>query len=983
MSVEARHVGLDDMPPDPHREIDFPEVGLPVAPSARSVWARAGVLLSIIFALFLLDRLALLLMDYWLLQSMGFESVFWTNFWTGAALFGVSLVLTTAAVAAPAYAHRLPPATRRKALAFGLFVGLLDDVIIGVIFASRFRDFLLFANAQPFGEVDPVFGHDLGFYIFRLPAMWLTWQELMWVFGIGLVSSVVCAWLARDTAAVRDSARPRFLHLLGVVSTPWTRAMLALFAVVTAVGVWLSRYELLTKDNSGSSVYRGAEALDVTGVVNTVNLITVEVIALLLAAVGLWWKLGQLHRAVTDPDDDAPHTGWRGVGVAGLAAALLPGLVLGAAFAGLVAARDHLAIGPNEPVVQLEQIGHHIEATRKAFGLDRVETVEFEPNGPDDPLPDADALLDSPTLRNAPLWPSFTSRLERVLDPQHAERVFLTGGNTTIYSPTSQVFTQEQKLRPYYDFLDIDSVRYNYGGEPHLVASAVRELPLVEPKPWLAWWGQQYLLFTHGYGLVMADVAGKTADGGPALVSQDIPPETTQPELATDNPAIYYGEGSGSMAYSNVQGFDEFDYPTEQGRAETRYPEGVGTGVPMDSFIKRLVFGYKSKQFLDVTFSNLITDETRVHYFRTPLERLEHLAPFLYLDTDPYAVAADGGVTWMINGMTTTDRYPYSMHQDIGDKSDERSPTSRPHRKVNYVADSVKATVDAFTGQPRLYQWADEPVVNAWAAIYPDLFEPREEMPEAAMDHVQYPIQLMHIQFDDLYIYYHMTDPLEFFNLEDLWDDGDEVLGPVLDSGDAITFSIEPYHWIAETGGVLPVSPGPGTQFATSMIFTPENATNLRSIVTAYQERGDYGRLIALNVPKGEFVLGPEQADSAIDQDPALGAQFSLWNRTGAEVIRGHTVPLVIDGEVIYLEPIFLRSEQNPTPELAQIVAVIRGSVGVGQTLEEAVRDAVAAAGSPDSAVVVPTEDEDEEGEGGGPPPGRGPGSGEDEDEDG
>jgi uncharacterized membrane protein (UPF0182 family) len=403
---------------------------------------------------------------------------------------------------------------------------------------------------------------------------------------------------------------------------------------------------------------------------------------------------------------------------------------------------------------------------------------------------------------------------------------------------------------------------------------------------------------------------------------------------------VYYGEGSGSVAFSNLSSIREHDYPTEQGRAETFFPEDVEAGVRMDSLLKRIVFGLGSGSFLDIVFSDLVTDSSRVHYVRTPLERVERVAPFLYLDSDPFAVAADGRVVWMVNGLTTTDRYPYSATAELGDKADRRTPVVQPTRIVNYARDSVKATVDAYTGRVRLYQIADEPIARTWASVYPGLFESAEAMPADVRSQLQYPVQLMHAIFDDLYIYFHQTDPLTFFSWEDVFDDADEVKGDLLAEGESISFSIEPYYWIAETGGSLPESAS-RYQFALSTVFTPEGARNLRAIATAYMDGEDYGKLSILQVPKGLFYPGPEQADAAIDQDAFISQQISLWNRLGLDVIRGHTTPLVVDGEVIYVEPLFIKSAQNPVPQLKRVIAVFRGDAAMGTTLEEALRNAV------------------------------------------
>jgi len=294
--------------------------------------------------------------------------------------------------------------------------------------------------------------------------------------------------------------------------------------------------------------------------------------------------------------------------------------------------------------------------------------------------------------------------------------------------------------------------------------------------------------------------------------------------------------------------------------------------------------------------------------------------------------------------MTTTDRYPYSLIEELGDKSDERSPFPRPTRWVNYIEDSIKATVDAATGQIKFYKIHDGPVVRAWEKVYPTLFSPGEKMPEAVRAQLTYPPQLLHIQFDDLYIYYHMKDPMYFFNMEDMWDDGDEVLGPILDTGKAITFSMEPYACMLEPGnGVLPPSGArQNVQYSLAMVFTPEKALNLRGIPIVYQDPPDYGKISVLQIPKGQYVIGPEQADAAIDQDPVISQSISWWNRKGTEVIRGHTTLLPVGKEVLYVEPIFLRSQQNFLPQMKKVIVVMRGKPFMADTLEQAVRDAVA-----------------------------------------
>lgn len=913
---------------------ELPEVALPVAPPASLVWARGLTLASVLVTLFTLNQLTYLLGDFWLLKSLGLESVFWTNFRMGAKLYVAAFLIFSVAVALPAFLHPIGRYARRKILQTAFLVAS----VAAYLAALCYHEFLLGGAGLRFGKKDPVFDIDFSFYVFNLPNIWIAWNFLMAAAVLMLGFSIASASVASANAA-REPRLARVPSWLGKVATPGTRLAVALCGILAAIGTWLTRYGLLLKDNSASSVKRGAEYVDVTGLFSNRNYITVTTVAILGATAALLLLLSLSRRAAAGEARSA----W-GPRLRRTALLLLAIVAFDFVFKGVVVLRDLVAVRPNEPVIQLPYIARHVEATRTGYGLDKVAEVEFVPNGPSDPVPDAAALLSSPTLKNAPLWPGFASYLERWLDRQHAQRVVQTQGNTLVYGPTLELFQQQQKLRTYYNFLNVDSVRYPIGGEPRMFVSAVRETPLYEPVPWLAYWGQRFMLFTHGFGLVMATAGETDANGEPHYVSREIPVQAEWPEISVANPRVYYGEGSSTMAFSNVDRMKELDYPTEQDRAEIVLPASVPSGVPVDSLIKRLVFGWRSGKFFELVFSDLIKDSTRVHYYRTPLERLDRVAKFLFFDSNPYAVSVDGRIQWIVNAMTTTDRYPYSFPEELGDKSDERSAFPRPERMVNYIEDSVKATVDAFTGQIRLYKIGNGPIIEAWSRIYPGLFVPADTMPAGVARQLTYPTQLFHIQFDDLYIYYHMKDPMYFFNMEDMWDDGDEVLGPILDTGKAITFSIEPYTWMAETGGAGPLPASPHrVQFALGMPFTPEKALNLRALPVAYQDPPDYGRLTVLEIPKGRYVLGPEQADAAIDQEPAISQNFSWWNRRGMEVIRGHTTLLLVGKEILYVEPIFLRSQQNPVPQLKQVVVVFRGRPFMAATLAEALEAAVAA----------------------------------------
>ncbi len=917
---------------------EIPAVPLPRVLPASVLWKRGLITFAVVLCLFYLDQLTLLITDYWLLGSLGYISVFWTNFICGASMFAFGFLTMGFGVAYPAYTNHLERGQKRFVLGLATLAGSIGGYFLSLTYLN-----ILLSIGKAFGRRDPIFDLDAAIYVCSLPSIWVFWNALMWGTALGFVSAIGCGYAAHLNKGGGDAGRERGLgrlvRVLGTIATRTTYFSLASVGVILAAGMWLTRYSIMLKDNTPNGIFIGASYIDVVGFFTNLNYITVTTVAILIITAGLIVIL----RACRDAVQGAEPAAWRSRLLLGGQIVLLL-VLIDFGFKAAVVIRDAVAVTPNNPVINLPWIAQHIKWSRDGYQLNKFKEVQFVPKDVGDPLPDVNKLLADAAVKNAPLWPGFTSYLERYIDPQHGKRILQTKGDKMVYGPTMEVFRQQQKLRTYYDFLGIDTVRYRINGEKKMFVSAVRELPLLEPVPWLGWFGQRYMLFTHGFGVAIAPVAQSGVEGGPQFVSYNIPTVAKYPEIKVKNDRIYYGEGAATIAYSNINQMKEFDYPTDQDRAELWLPEDINAGIKMDSILKRLVFGYRSGQFFIVVFSRLITDETRVHFWRTPIERLERVAPFLYYDSNPYAVVVDGKIEWLVNALTTSDRYPFSRIRRIGDKSDERSRFPRPKRWMNYAEDSVKATVDAATGMVRFYQIADEPLVNTWAWIYPKLFTPAKEMPQGVRAQLTYPVQWFHTQIDDAYLYYHMNEPMYYFNMEDMWDDGDEVLGPIIDSGHAIRFSIEPFYVMVETGkgGVPAAASGDQAQFALAALYTPEKALNLRGIPIAFQDPGNYGQVVILGVPKGIYSIGPEQADSAIDQEPHISEQISWWNRRGNDVIRGHTTALLVAGEVIYVEPIFIRSQQNPVTQMKRVVAVFRGVARMGGTLEEALRLAVA-----------------------------------------
>jgi uncharacterized membrane protein (UPF0182 family) len=737
--------------------------------------------------------------------------------------------------------------------------------------------------------------------------------------------------------------------------------MFVLVGLAMAAEDFLRRYGLLFKDNTGKGIPTGGSNVDVAGLFSTKHALLVEAVIAAVGTLALAYRMRAVRLSVLSPSARTPRRSvfslpypilprTRGRWVI---AVLIPALALDFGFKALVGLRNITQTIPNEPLVQLPFIKQHIDATNAAYNLDKITIAQFTPKQSADPVPPMKSLLSDPAIANATLWPGMTTWLKRIPDPAHADRPFLQNPpvdakvDTTVLSPTLATYQQQQKLRPYYNFLNTRTVRYyvteRKGAPPveRIFATSMRELPLNEPKPWLAWWGQRFVIFTHGYGFVANEAQQVSPTGEPVYGTSNIPIQNVYPQLAVKNPGIYYGEGSGSMAYSNLHGIREHDYPTADGRAQVSYPPNVHAGVRLDSYLKRLVFGFKSRQLLDIFFSRLLKPWSRVHYYRQPLDRMDHVAPFLYYDSAPYPVTNGNTITWMINGITTSRMYPYSRFALLGDDGSERSFLPNPPRLVNYARDSVKATMDAYTGQVHLYKWADEPVVDTYAAMYPKLFLPKSAMPPALRQQVQYPPQLMQTQMLDVFRYSHMTNPLTFYSNEDKWDQAKQVMGPMITEGQGVTFPLEPWYWLAKPGqSGLPAAHTP-TQFSMSMAFTPANNQNLRAIGTVYMDGSDYGRMSFLEIPKGHYFEGPEQAESAIDQDPFISQQTHLWERRGLEIIHGQMLPLISNGELIYVQPWFIRSKQNPLPRLKRIMVVYRGHPNMAAALPTAVTYAV------------------------------------------
>ena len=921
----------------------------PHIPTPGALWGPVRLWTWVVCGTLIMAAIPHVIVQYWFNNSLGFQGIFLTNFTAQALLFVGFGTVVFLAIQIPIRLYVASPGLRRASVHIGLWLALFA----GWRAARHYLTVLLAVHGVPFGRTDPVFGHDIGFYVYWLPVLQLAIKGAAWVVGLSIVATVVARFDALHRSGTLASPDLSTGAKAALFMPPYMRWLWDVEGLVVAGYLFLLRYGLLFADNEASGVRRGAQYVDVTGVFSTLNYIHVSIgVELALCFLLSRWMKDTYHRHASDHGGaesaavaapEAPPAPRR-LGLATSAAALL---VLDLAFFGAVVVRDHVFVRPNEPWIQLPYIQRHIDATLAGYRLDRVKAVPWTQS---DRALSPRELLDSKTVEQAPVLPSWVASLEAPPDVQHLQRLNLSD-SLTVYGPMLDIFNQQQSLRPYYRFTGVDGVRYTVNGQKRMFVSGVRELPslaFLGPKEWLRYWGSAALMLTHGYGLVMSPANAVDELGNPTYVSGDIPTRVADAAF-THEPRIYFGEGAkDDYVLTNVRGLKELDHATAQSRQESVMPDDLRAGVRVDSLWKRIVFAGYTRDLTAFLFSNYIDHErTRVHVFRTPLLRAQTLAPFLFLDSNTYAFIADRKVLWMINALSTSDRYPYSFPEVLGDKAEERAVHPFPERTVNYAEDAVKVTMDAYSGEIVFYQMTDDPIISSWAKVYPSLFRRAKEMPQAARAQLTYPLQWFHVQFDDIYKRYHQTDPVQFYNVEDLWDDADEVLGSLgrglqgFGTTDQSTFSFEGHPMLIDPAdlpaGVNMGSPG-ALEYCLVFPFTPEGQRNLRSLIVAFQDPDHYGELVSLQIPQGQFVAGPEQIESYIDNDRPVHQQVTMWMRHASEVIRGHMIPLPVKGELLYVETIWVNSTQNELPQLKLVAVRYRGRIASGPTLADAIR---------------------------------------------
>lgn len=740
---------------------------------------------------------------------------------------------------------------------------------------------LLFMGRVDTGTTEPLLGLDVGFYLFALPLLASIFWPLLFIATLCLLAVL----LLREQGGLFDAGshyvvpHPRLL-------IPGASLMLAL---VLAYGQVLGIFHLLYSD---LGVVLGPGWTDVhVRLPAMVGMACVFVIAgILPLAEGfrsyMRGRAARLRLAL--PDNLVATVGaWCVIGTSWMVLVLLlPALV------------QWLVVRPNEITYEMPYITHNIEFTRAAFKLDQIEERQF---------------ATSPKLERRAL---------------NTNQHLLSEVRLWDLQALDAVYKQFQEIRLYYEFVDVDIDRYELGGRYRQVMVAARELAQDNLPAQSQTFVNKRFKYTHGHGYTMAPVSDFTTEGLPNLLVKDIPPKIDVAELKLDRPEIYYGEvGREPVVVNTLE--PEFDYPSGESNVYTRY-QGSG-GVVLANWWRRFIFGWR---FDGTVFflSSYPTEQSRIMYFRRIQDRVARLAPFLKFDEDPYMVAVDGRLKWIVDGYTSSSYYPYSQPFDSreslalpSDASAYRPGTRTVHalNGKNYVRNSVKAVVDAYNGDVTFYVFEpNDPIIRAWQNILPTSFQPREAMPASLTAHVRYPQDFLLAQ-GLIFARYHMADPEVFYNQEDLWVRATEKhyhqVKPV-----------EPYYVMWELPG------SDRAEFVLILPFTPKNRQVLIGWIAALSDGDNYGRFIAYKFPKERRVLGPQQVETKIDQDSFLSGQLTLWDQQGSEVIRGNVLAIPLDDTLIYVEPIYLRAETAAYPEL-RLVAVMHGdTLSYAETFSDA-----------------------------------------------
>jgi uncharacterized membrane protein (UPF0182 family) len=746
-------------------------------------------------------------------------------------------------------------------------------------FYSEWDTYLRFRYGGSFGVSDPLFGVDVGFYVFHLPFYELlqTSLTLLTVLTLGIVLSIyVFLGLRRASGSGRIDIGGNVVSHLSVL----------LFILVANFGwgFYLDHYELVY--STLGVVYGAGYAADH------------------VTRVALWVMFGAsgVACALLALNFFRPNLKILGAG----AAAYVALWAIGVSVAPFVF--QEFVVQPSELALETPYLKNYIDFTRKAFQLDKIQETSYPALA--DLTPDVIGR-NQDTIQNIRLWDS---------------------------RPLLQTYQQTQAIRLYYQFYNVDTDRYHLADGYHQVMLSTRELSPELPAK-AQTWVNQYLQFTHGYGVVMNFVSKKVGGGFPQYTLENVPADSAF-GLNITQPAIYYGQSMPGYRIVDT-GIKEFDYPKGNDNVYTSY-NGKG-GIPLDSDWKKLLFAW-TKADINILLTSYLKPESRIQIHRDVRERVEQIAPFLRLDNDPYAVLSEGKLYWIQDAYTVSNYFPYAnperttlsvtaLGQSLGTAMTDRTQdpdtagtearASAAFDGQNYIRNSVKAVVDMYDGTVRFYVMdPKDPILAVYRQAFPGVFNDLSELSPDLKKHLRYPEDLFTVQADQ-YRTFHMTDPQVFYNREDLW------TAPI-EKYQGQTQAMQPYYILAKLPGSSEL------EYLLMTPFTPQNRDNMISWMAARSDFPDYGKMLFYELPKEKLVYGPNQIEAMIDQNTTISQQLTLWNQQGSRVIRGKQIVTPIENSFLYVVPLYLKAEGTNFPQLKRVIAVAGDKVVMEPTLDEA-----------------------------------------------
>ncbi len=867
-------------------------LGLSLLLIGRGVYKGKRFLSGLGISLFILSLLFFNFLDFWgeylWFQALGFEDRLLTTlvaqliFTVAGGLIGGILILLLNLPAGPAPGKWLVYAFT----GFGAFIG-------GSWGYSNWEVFLKFIYRVDSGIKEPVLGLDTSFYMFTLPFI-QTLYALVWIFVLlALLASLAVHYTQRFEVYKRSGRYElEWVHIPNSkLKVGYSRIYrnVGLFLITMAVGKYLQHYSLLFSD---WGAVHGPGWTDVH-----IRLPAFFVVAALTFILGVLTMLQGFRKAIGKVlirmgmynFQDQP------VYILPVLTGLTVLLWVGA-LGVLPYTWQSLRVEPNEITFEQPYIANNIKFTRLGFNLHKIEEREF-PASPE--LSSEMVQNNQSTLQNTRLWD---------------------------WRALAAVYKQFQEIRLYYKFVDVDIDRYMIDGRPQQVMVSAREIELENLPEQSKTFVNQRFKYTHGYGITLTTVHDFTDNGLPKLLIKDIPPKSSNPDLEVKQPRIYYGEETRTYAIVNSKE-QELDYPKGDNNTYTQYA-GPG-GVQIGNFWRKFIYSWKFGG-TKLLLSNYPKPDSRIMFHRNILDRLHTLAPFLMYDRDPYIVLDEGKLYWMVDAYTASEHYPYSEPFGSATSTDvnpgeDLSFAGNPRKvyRSNYLRNSVKAVVDAYTGEVSFYIFdEDDRIIQVWDKIFPGLLQTREDMPKGLLNHIRYPQGMLSVQ-GLVFAKYHMNDPAVFYNQEDLWVRATEKYYSDVKP-------VSPYYIMWE----LPDSDK--AQFVLMQPFTPKNRQVLIGWIATLCDPENYGRFLAYKFPKERRVLGPQQVETKIDQDSYLSGQLTLWDQRGSKVIRGNVLAIPIENTIIYVEPIYLQAETAAYPELRLVVVMHNDKLSYAENFEEA-----------------------------------------------